>query len=82
LVGDEIKAEIIEINEGKKRVRLSIRRLKRKEVGKNHEEKLNKEKREENHNQFFSSDDEGVMIKDFIEEKIKKKLKGSFKNEN
>jgi len=78
LVGDEIKAEIIEIDEKKRRIRLSIRRLKKREK----EEKKGKKKVEEENDQFFSFGEEGVMLSDFIEEKVKEKLKKSFENEN
>jgi len=61
-VGEKISAEIVEIDKEKRRIRLSVRQLK---------EKVNKINAP-------SSNDEDVVMGDFIGEKIKKKLKQGF----
>ena len=63
-VGSQIKAEIVEINREKRRIRLSIRQLKEKGSG-------------EETGHLPPQEDE-VVIGDFIEEKIREKLKGNF----
>jgi len=74
-VGDEIKAQIIEIDEEKRRIRLSMRQLRKRE-----KEEEKREKKEINQ-LFPPQDDEGVMLRDFIEEKVKEKLKKNFGSE-
>jgi small subunit ribosomal protein S1 len=82
LVGDDIKAEIVEINREKRRIRLSVRRLmetkrKREEIKKEGQRKRPR-KRRESVTIFSSSGKDGIVIGDFIEEKIKEKLRRSF----
>jgi len=71
-VGQEIKAEIVEIDEEKRRIRLSVRRLKEKE------EIKKKQEEQEEQAQTPDEEDEAVVIGDFIEEDIRKKLKQEF----
>jgi len=70
-VGNKIEAEIVEINEEKKRVRLSIRQLKEKKKEK--EKEKNKEKK--GVNLYSYVEDDKIVIGDLIEEKMKEKLK-------
>jgi len=63
-VGTQIEAEIVEIDQEKKRIRLSIRQLKEK-------------KGKEQTSPSPAQEDE-MVIGDFVEDKIKEKLKGNF----
>jgi len=67
-VGEKISAEIVEIDREKRRIRLSVRQLKERENQKEKENRINS----------LTSDDEKVVMGDFIEEKIKKKLRQGF----
>ncbi|RLE13630.1 30S ribosomal protein S1 [Candidatus Aerophobetes bacterium] len=71
-VGEEIRAEIVEIDPEKRRIRLSVKRL--KEKVKKEREKEEKEKQ----TSASSQDDEGIVIGDFIREDVRKKLKQEF----
>ncbi len=72
-VGENITAEIVEIDPEKRRVRLSVKKLKEKEQ---------KGKREEKEDEAppVTSDEEdvGVVIGDFIKEEIREKLRQGF----
>ena len=70
-VGEEIKAEIVEIDPEKRRVRLSVRKLKERE-------EKEKKKEEKEDKTSVSEEDEGVVIGDFIREDIREKLKQRF----
>jgi small subunit ribosomal protein S1 len=63
-VGSQIEAKIVEIDTEKKRIRLSIRQLRERE---DKEEKAD----------YFAPKEDEVVIGDFVEEKIKEKLKGN-----
>lgn len=84
LVGDDIKAEIVEIDREKRRIRLSVRRLmERKRKGQREEikkegQRKRPRKRRESASIFSSSGKDGIVIGDFIEEKIKEQLRRSF----
>ncbi len=65
-VGEKVNAEIVEIDREKRRIRLSVRQLKEKNNQK--ENKVN----------TLTSDDEKIVMGDFIEEKIKEKLRQGF----
>jgi len=68
-VGEKIRAEIVEIDPEKRRIRLSVKKLKEKEEkGK---EKLTSPA-------VSSDEDEGVVIGDFIKEEIREKLRQGF----
>jgi small subunit ribosomal protein S1 len=67
-VGEKIRAEIVEINSEKRRIRLSVKKLKEKE-----------EKGKEKSAPVVSSDeDEEIVIGDFIKEEIRERLKQGF----
>ena len=66
-VGEYIKAEIVEINPEKRRIRLSVKKLKERE-------EKEKEQKEENSIPESIEKDEEVVIGDFIKEDIRKKL--------
>ena len=63
-VGSQIEARIVEIDTQKRRIRLSIRQLRERE---NREEAG-----------YVSPKEDEIVIGDFVEEKIKEKLKGNF----
>ena len=63
-VGSQIEAKIVEIDTEKRRIRLSIRQLRERED--------KKEKAD-----YFAPKEDEVVIGDFVEEKIKEKLKGN-----
>jgi len=65
-IGSKIEAEIVEINEEKRRVRLSVRQLK---------EKKGKDKGKKYTNLYSYIEDDKIVIGDLIEEKTKEKLK-------
>lgn len=67
-VGRKISAEIVEIDREKRRIRLSVRELKKKENQREKESTMNS----------LTSDDEEVVMGDFIEEEIKEKLRQGF----
>jgi len=69
-VGNEVSAEIIEIDREKRRIRLSLRQLKKKKENR-------KEKIEEIDNLNLLEED-AIVMGDFIEEKVKEKLRKSF----
>ncbi len=70
-VGENITAEIIEIDPEKRRIRLSVRKLKEREK--------KKEKEEEKKIAFSSNQEsEEVVIGDFIEKEIKERLRQGF----
>jgi small subunit ribosomal protein S1 len=75
-VGAKVTTEIVEINREKRRIRLSLRQLKKK-AGK---QKKEKGKTEEIDNLNLLKED-AIVMGDFIEEKVKKKLKKSFNKE-
>ena len=67
-VGEKIRAEIVEIISEKRRIRLSVKKLKEKE-----------EKEKERSAPVVSSDeDEEIVIGDFIKEEIRERLKQGF----
>jgi len=71
-IGKDVKAEIVEIDEKKRRIRLSVRRLikiKKETKKKGKEKKINS---------LPSFEEDGIAIGDFIEEKMKKKLRKGF----
>ncbi|MFQ5835965.1 MAG: S1 RNA-binding domain-containing protein, partial [bacterium] len=72
-VGNEVSAEIVEIDREKRRIRLSLRQLKKKKE----KQKEEKEKIEKIDNLNLSEED-AIVMGDFIEEKVKEKLKKSF----
>ncbi len=74
-VGNEVTTEIIEIDREKRRVRLSLRQLK-KRIEKQEEEE-EEEKIEEDDNLDLLEED-AIVMGDFIEEKLKEKLKRGF----
>jgi len=80
-VGDKIKAEIVEIDREKRRIRLSVRQLRETERKKEKEKKRKREKikevKKENITVSWSEKNE-IVIGDFIEEKMKERLKKSF----
>jgi len=78
-VGDEIKAQIVEIDKEKRRIRLSVRQLKEKEHKEKKKEEKKGRKKKEAIAQVSSSEEEGVMIGDFIGEDLKERLRESFK---
>ncbi len=63
-VGTQIEAEIVEIDQEKRRIRLSIRQLKEKD-GKEQTSRT-------------SVQEDEMLIGDFVGEKMKEKLKGNF----
>lgn len=63
-VGSQIEARIVEIDREKRRIRLSIRQL--------------KERKDREETGSLSPKEDEVVIGDFVEEKIKEKLKGNF----
>jgi ribosomal protein S1 len=63
-VGSQIEARIVEIDTEKRRIRLSIRQLRERE---DREEEVG----------YISPKEDEVVIGDFVEEKIKEKLKGN-----
>ena len=69
-VGEEIRAEIVEIDPEKRRVRLSIKRLREKEE--------KDKKKQEKEGPSLPEENEEVVIGDFIKEDIRKKLKQEF----
>lgn len=70
-IGEEIKAEIVEIDPKKRRIRLSVKRLREKE-GK-------KKKKEEPEDQpQASTEEDEVVIGDFVREDVREKLKQEF----
>jgi len=77
-VGDEIRAQIVEIDKEKRRIRLSVRKLKEKEE-RERKKKEEETKKKEVAAQVPPLEEEGVMIGDFIEEELKEKLRESFK---
>ena len=64
-MGSQIEARIVEIDTEKRRIRLSIRQLREREDRKEEADHL-------------SPKEDEVVIGDFVEEKIKEKLKGNF----
>lgn len=71
-VGEEIRAEIVEIDPQKRRIRLSVKRLREKEQ---------KREKEKSGDQTQASENEGddeVVIGDFIRDDVRKKLKQEF----
>jgi len=81
-VGNEVTTEIVGIDREKRRVRLSLRQLKKKEKQKEGMKKRKEEKKEkvsiekiDNLNLF---EEDAIVMGDFIEEKVKEKLKRSF----
>lgn len=78
-IGKEVKAKIVEIDEEKRRIRLSVRRLVKTEGStKKKKEKERKKRKEEKINNFPSFKEDGIVIGDFIEEEMRKKLKKGF----
>jgi len=82
-VGDDIKAEIVEIDEEKRRIRLSVRQLMktRRKKGTT-KKKAQRGKTKETGDRSIavsSSEDDGIVIGDFIEDKIKERLRKSFR---
>ncbi|MBE0478277.1 30S ribosomal protein S1 [Candidatus Aerophobetes bacterium] len=73
-MGEEVKAEIVEIDTEKRRLRLSVKRLKEKE------EKKKKKQQEDSTDEAEVSNEENgkVVIGDFIREDVRKKLKQEF----
>ncbi len=71
-IGKDVKAEIVEIDEKKRRIRLSVRRLIKTK------KETKKKEKEEKINSLPSFEEDGIVIGDFIEEKMKKKLKKGF----
>jgi len=69
-VGEKIRAEIVEIDPEKRRVRLSIKRLREKEE--------KDKKKQEKEGPSLPEENEEVVIGDFIREDIRKKLKQEF----
>jgi len=84
LVGDNIEAQIVEIDREKRRIRLSVRRLlqtkrkRRKEEGRKEGQKTPPRKRRDSITIFPSSEKDGIAIGDFIGEEIKEKLRKNF----
>lgn len=71
-IGKDVKAEIVEIDEKKRRIRLSVRRLIKTK------KETKKKEKEEKINSLPSFEEDGIVIGDFIEEKMKEKLKKGF----
>ena len=81
-VGNEVTTEIVGIDREKRRIRLSLRQLKKKGKQKEGMKKRKEEKKEkvsvekiDNLNLF---EEDAIVMGDFIEEKVKEKLKRSF----
>jgi len=78
-VGNEVTTEIVGIDREKRRIRLSLRQLKKKgrqkEGMKKKKEKEEKTEEIDNLNLF---EEDAIVMGDFIEEKVKEKLKRSF----
>jgi len=79
--GDEIRAEVVEIDKEKRRIRLSVRQLietqrkKEKEI----KRKIKQTKKIKKENIIISSSEENeIVIGDFIKEEMKEKLRKSF----
>ena len=75
-VGNKVTTEIVEINREKRRIRLSLRQLKKKAE----KQKEEKGKTGEVDNLNLLKED-AIVVGDFIEEKVKKELKKSFDKE-
>ena len=85
LIGDNIEAQIVEINKEKRRIRLSVRRLmetkrkKRQEAGaRKGGQRTAPRKRKDSISILPSSQEDGILMGDFIGEEIRKKLKRNF----
>lgn len=85
LVGDNIEAQIVEIDIEKRRIRLSVRRLMQTKRKQTKEGQVRKErqrtpfrKRKHSATVLPSSENDGIIIGDFIGEEIKEKLRKSF----
>jgi small subunit ribosomal protein S1 len=73
-VGETIEARIVEIDEDRRRVRLSVKQLKEQE------EKRKPPKKEEPPPAQQSSEDQEILMRDFIGEKVREQLRREFTN--
>jgi len=85
LVGDNIEAQIVEIDREKRRIRLSVRRLMQTKRKKRKEEEVRKggkrtppRKKKGSITILPSSEKDGIVIGDFIGEETKEKLRKNF----
>jgi len=74
-VGETIEARIVEIDEDRRRVRLSVKQLKQ------HEEKRKPpKKKEEPRVTQGPAEDQEILMRDFIGEKVREQLRREFTN--
>ncbi len=71
-IGEQIKAEIVEIDLEKRRIRLSAKKLKKRE------NEVKKREKKEIPSPISSKEDQGVVIGDFIRKEMQEKLRQEF----